>query len=187
MSVKSSRLLNPKHSVLLVVDLQEKFAQAIPTFGQIQHRVKNLLKACGILQIPVVVSEQYPKGLGHTTDSLQQCFPSETVVFEKSSFGCGGDTNITEHLSKLGRKQIILCGIETHVCVSQTAHQLLDAGYEVHLIQDAVDSRKDSDRELAITKMQQSGVIPSSVETALFELLQDASHPDFKAVQALVK
>jgi len=183
----SLRLLKPDNTTLLVVDMQEKFAQAIPTFRQIQQRIQTLLKACEILKIPVLVSEQYPKGLGHTSALLQQSFPLGTSVFEKLSFGCGGDASIAECLQQSGRQQIMLCGIEAHVCVNQTAHQLLQSGYEVHLIQDAVDSRQPTDRDAAIAKMQQSGVIPSSIEIALFELLQKASHPDFKAIQALIK
>lgn len=187
MSTQLPRLLKPDNTALLVVDMQEKFAQAIPTFGQIQHRIQTLLKACEILKIPVVVSEQYPKGLGHTSAALQQSFPPDTSVFEKLAFGCGEDDSILECLQGLGRQQIMLCGIEAHVCVNQTAHQLLQAGYDVHLIRDAIDSRQPSDREAAVAKMQQSGVISSSIEIALFELLQKASHPDFKAIQALIK
>lgn len=183
----SLRLLKPDSATLLVVDMQEKFAQAIPTFGKLLQRIQVLLKASEILKIPMVVSEQYPKGLGHTSEALRQSFTPEVAIFEKTSFGCGDNEAIMGHLENLGRQQIMLCGIEAHVCVNQTAHQLMQAGYEVHLIQDAIDSRQPSDREAAIAKMQQSGVIPVSVEMALFELLQEASHPDFKAIQALIK
>ena len=185
--MSGKHLLNLKDSVLLVVDMQEKFAQAIPTFGQIQHRIQTLIQACGLLNISVVVSEQYPKGLGNTTSALQQVFPPETAVFEKVSFGCGGEPAIMEHLHRLGKQQVAVCGIEAHVCVNQTAHQLLQAGYEVHLLQDAVDSRKPQDRETALLKMQQSGVIASTVEMAIFEWMHQATHPEFRAIQALVK
>ena len=172
---------------MLIVDMQEKFARAIPTFGQLQQRIQALLKACEILKIPVVVSEQYPKGLGHTSEVLRQSLPPDALILEKLSFGCGGDEAMANCLKRLGRRQIMLCGIEAHVCVNQTAHQLMQAGYEVHLIQDAVDSRQPSDREAAIAKMRQSGVIPGTVEMALFELLQTAAHPNFKAIQSLIK
>jgi nicotinamidase-related amidase len=182
-----SPLLSPDQSVLLVVDMQEKFASAIPTFGQIQHRIKILLEACGLLNISVVASEQYPKGLGHTIPALSQAFPANTTVLEKTAFGCGADKAISDFLQKLGRRQVVLCGIETHVCVNQTAHQLRQAGYAVHLLQDATDSRKPQDREIAIAKMHRNGVIPGSVEMTLFEWLGTASHPQFKAIQTLIK
>lgn len=181
------RLLKPDTVFLMLVDMQEKFSQAIPTFRQLRQKIEILLKACDILNIPVVVSEQYPRGLGHTDEALQACFPPRTAVFEKTAFGCGADPKLSNHLNALNRKQVLLCGIEAHVCVNQTAHQLLQSGFDVHLIQDAVDSRQPSDREAAIAKMRQSGVTPSSIEMALFELLQTASHPDFKKIQALIK
>jgi nicotinamidase-related amidase len=187
MPSSSSRLLNTTNTVLLVVDMQEKFAQAIPTFGQIQHRIQTLIKACDILNVPVIVSEQYPKGLGHTIEGLLQCLPSNALVLEKMSFGCGDDETIANTLKQLGKSQVIVCGIEAHVCVNQTVHQLLHGGYEVHLVQDAIDSRKTVDRDIAVSKMQQSGSIPSSLEMVLFELMQTAKHPQFKAIQSLVK
>lgn len=183
----SSRLLNAEESLLLVVDIQEKFAPVIPDYGTLIDRVGILVRACGRLSVPVVVSEQYPKGLGHTVEALKAILPAGAVVLEKTAFGCGGDPAMLSHLKDSGRGQIIVCGIEAHVCVNQTVHQLLEAGFQVHLMQDAVASRNKKDRKTALAKMLQSGAVPGCVEMALFEMMGTARHACFKELQALVK
>lgn len=182
-----SRLLSPEHSLLLVVDIQERFVPVIVDWERLVTRAGILVRACDRLGVPVVVSEQYPKGLGHTVEALTQCLPPGAAVMEKTAFGCGKDLDIQRYLAAQGRPQVMVCGIETHVCVNQTVHQLLSEGYQVHLIQDAVSSRNPRDAEPAMAKMIQSGAIPSSVEMALFEMMGTARHADFKELQALVK
>lgn len=186
-STSISRLLQPEESMLLVVDIQEKLLAAMPDAEKFLAKTVALLEGAARLQLPVVVSEQYPKGLGHTEASVKGHFPANVNVLEKISFGCGQDAEILSYLQHLGRKQILLCGLETHICVNQTAHQLLQKGFQVHLMTDATRSRDKKDYKTALAKMDRSGVILSSVEMALFELLGSASHPEFKAVQALVK
>ena len=108
-------------------------------------------------------------------------------VFEKTAFSsCGAGPFVTK-LEELGVKQVVLCGLETHVCVNQTAHDLLDKGFEVHLLRDCVTSRHEYNRLSGIAKMERSGVVPSSIEMALFELMRDAKHEKFKEIQALIK
>jgi nicotinamidase-related amidase len=141
-----------------------------------------LVQGARTLGIPVVVTEQYPKGLGHTvpelTEHLDGVEPLEKVTF--SATGADG-------FDLGGRDQALVCGIESHVCVSQTAHDLLDRGVEVHVARDAVSSRTDENRELGLHKMEASGAVLTSVETALFELLGRAGGEEFKTVQGLIK
>lgn len=183
----ASRLLHPNHSLLLVVDVQEKFAPVIEHYERLLKKCAILIQACHVLEIPVVVSEQYPKGLGYTVEQLKRLLPAEAAVFEKISFGCGRSPELQQTLADLNRRQIIVCGIEAHVCVSQTVHQLLEEGYQVHTVQDAIGARHKLNYKAALAKMQQSGAIPATVEMALFELLGSASHKAFKQVQALIK
>ncbi len=185
--MQDARLLTPEQALLMVVDVQERFASAMPDYARLIERTGILLQVFNTLNVPVVVSEQYPKGLGHTVPELSRYFSPETIVFEKTAFGCGRDTAILNALAAAERTQIVVCGIEAHICVSQTVHQLLMGGYQVHLVQDAVASRNAKDAEIGIAKMLQSGATPSSVEMALFEMLGNAKHPHFKELQALVK
>lgn len=182
-----SRLLQADQAVLLVVDIQEKFATVLDDFERIVDRTGILMQACIQLNIPVVVSEQYPKGLGYTVPALRHILPANATILEKTAFGCGQDPTILTHLQTLQRSQVMVCGLESHVCVNQTVHQLLSHSFQVHLIQDAVAARHKHDHKTALAKMQQSGAIPSCVEMALFELMGDARHPCFKPLQALIK
>jgi len=183
----SNRLLRPETSCLLVVDIQEKFVPVIHEYDRVIANTRILLKAAGLLEVPVIVSEQYPKGLGHTVAELVDAFPLKTEVHDKTAFGCLEDAALRERLDALGRKQVVVAGIEAHVCVNQTVNQLLGAGYEVHLVEDALGSRIPESREIAVRKMVSCGAIASCVEMALFEWLGDAKHPRFKDVQALIK
>lgn len=184
---KPSRLLNPQDCVLLVVDIQQKFANVLDDWARLVERTGILVEACTQLNIPILVSEQYPKGLGATESMLVQKLPSSARLFEKMTFGCGAVPEFQAHLAGLNRKQVIVCGLEAHICVSQSVHQIIAQGYQVHLAQDAIASRSKSDWKAAMAKMQQSGAVPSCVEMMLFELLGSAEHPAFKFIQSLIK
>jgi len=183
----TSRLLRPDSAVLLMVDIQEKFLPVLPNAASLVERAGILIELCEKLEIPIVVSEQYTKGLGHTAAALSAKLPASASIFEKAAFGCGEECDISGRLAELNRPQVIVCGIETHICVNQSVHQLLCLGYQVHVVQDAVSSRFARDHEIGLAKMQQSGAIPTGVEMVLFELLQTSLHPLFKPLQALVK
>ena len=183
----SSRLLSVDTSVLLVVDIQEKFIPVIQDCDRLFSKTETLMKAAKLLNVPVLVSEQYPVGLGQTAPSLKACLPDDAIYYAKTTFGCLATPALNEAIAKLGRPQIIVCGFETHVCVNQTVHQLLEQGFQVHLVEDAIASRVEENREIALRKMEQSGAIPSSVEMVLFELLRDAKHPEFKTLLSLIK
>jgi nicotinamidase-related amidase len=176
------RVLGRDRAALVVVDVQEAFRPAVVDFERVVRNAAVLVQGARILGIPVVVSEQYPKGLGRTVPELAGHLdgiePLEKVCFSAAD---------ADGFALEGRGQALVCGIESHVCVSQTAHGLLDRGLEVHVARDAVSSRTEENRELGLHKMESAGAVVTSVETALFELLGAAGTEEFKRVQALVK
>jgi nicotinamidase-related amidase len=172
------RTLDRERAALVVVDVQEAFRPAVEGFDEVVENTRRLIEGAKILRLPVVVTEQYPKGLGSTVEELGPVEPVEKTCFSAARAE-GFDLN--------GRDQALVCGIETHVCVSQTAHDLLDRGIEVHVAQDAVTSRTAANKQVGMHKMEQAGAIVTSVETALFELLGAAGSDEFKQVQGLIK
>lgn len=178
----TSRVLDRDRAALVVVDVQEAFRPAVLDFERVAQNAAVLVQGAQILGLPVVATEQYPKGLGHTVpevaEHLDGVEPLEKVCFAATDAD-GFDLD--------GRDQAIVCGIESHVRVSQTAHGLLDRGLEVHVARDAVSSRSEENRELGLHKMESAGAVVTSVETALFELLGAAGSDEFKQVQGLVK
>ena len=180
-------ILDSSKTALVVVDVQEAFRSAIGDFALAASNISRAVRGFSILEIPVVVTEQYPKGLGRTAEEVMLALPENVEIFEKTSFSSFGSEEFAESLRSKGVEQIALCGFETHVCVSQTAHDLTENGYEVHLLADCVASRFDHDKRAGFEKMYAAGVVPSSVETVLFELMRDSKHPSFKAIQDLIK
>ena len=178
--------LERQRAALVVVDVQEAFRPAVIDFDRVARNVGVLVQGARTLELPVLVTEQYPKGLGKTVpevaDHLDGVEPIEKVCF--SAVAADEFAHKLEHTS---RSQVLLCGIESHVCVNQTAEDLLARGIEVHVAQDAVSSRTVENSSLGLHKMEQAGAVRTSVETVLFELLRAAGTPEFKEVQALVK
>lgn len=172
------RTLDRDRTALVVVDVQEAFRPAVHAFDDVVENTRRLMEGAQILGIPVIVTEQYPKGLGRTVEELGEVNPVEKSCFSAAR---------AEGFELDGRDQALICGIETHVCVSQTAHDLLEQGVEVHVARDAVTSRTAANREVGLHKMEHSGAIVTSVETALFELLGAAGSDEFKQVQRLIK
>lgn len=182
-----SRILDKEKTALVVVDLQEAFRSPINDFAQIAARASLVVRGFQILGLPVIVAEQYPKGLGRTAEEIVLSLPPDFEFIEKTAFSSCGASAFMEKLRATNASQIVLCGLETHVCINQTAHDLLDENFSVHLLHDCVSSRFTPDKEIALRKMESSGVIPSSVEMALFELMKNAKHTQFKAIQELIK
>jgi nicotinamidase-related amidase len=179
-------LLDRRRAALAVIDMQEVFCKIIPDFDEMISRVALMVQACRLLNLPIIVTEQYPKGLGRTVNEIAQHLPDSAPPIEKLSFSACGAQEFDTRLRERHVEQVMLCGIEAHVCVSQTAHDLLQSGYQVHLLSDAVSTRLTRNREVAINKMAEAGAIISSVEMALFELCP-AGTPEFKQMQALAK
>lgn len=180
-------ILDKDKTALVIVDLQESFRSPINDFAQIAARISLAVRGFQILGLPIVITEQYPKGLGRTAEEILFLMPPEFEFIEKTAFSSCGAGAFTDKLSAIGATQILLCGLEAHVCVNQTAHDLLDKNFAVHLLTDCVSSRFSHDKEAALKKMRMSGVAPSSVEMALFELMTDAKHEQFKEIQNLIK
>jgi nicotinamidase-related amidase len=178
--------LERDRSVLVVVDVQEAFRPAVLDFDRVAANVAALVRGARVLDIPVLVSEQYPKGLGRTVPEVSRHLDGIEPV-EKLCFSAAGDADFAKRLNESGRDQVLLCGIESHVCVNQTADDLLATGKAVHVARDAVSSRTTENRELGLHKMERAGAVITSVETALFELLRAAGTPEFKEIQKLVK
>ncbi|HTB70587.1 MAG TPA: isochorismatase family protein [Solirubrobacteraceae bacterium] len=171
-------LLRRDGAALVVVDVQEGFRSYV-SFAGVAASCAKLLAGARILGVPALVSEQYPKGLGESASELGI---EDERKLEKTVFSAARADGFDLH----GREQAIVCGIETHVCVSQTVHDLLDRGVEVHVPADAVGSRHALDYERSLERLQRAGAVVSTVESALFELLGRAGTPEFKEVQRLI-
>ena len=179
-------MLDIKNCCLVIIDVQGKLAQLMHDRDNLFKKIAVLIKAAKILNIPVVWCQQCPDALGATIPQIAELLAGIEPV-NKASFSCCGQIQFNDRLQTLARKQILLCGIETHVCVYQTASDLLRKGYDVSVIADAVSSRTPENKQIALERMRDDGVHISCVEMALFELLGTAEHPHFKQIAALIK
>lgn len=173
-------------SLFLIVDVQEKLIPAMWHKEDTVQTCAKLLQSAKILQVPHLVSEQYPAGIGHTDASLLEHIDPENVV-EKMTFSCMEEPVFVEAVKSRGKKQIVVCGMETHVCVLQTVLDLLSADYQVFVIEDAVASRSVKNKMLGIERMRQCGAQIVSSEMVMFEWLKRAGSPEFKSVLPLIK
>lgn len=180
-------ILEKTDTAFVIVDVQEAFRDAIPDFKKLVARIAIAAKGFDLLGIPVIVTEQYPKGLGRTAKEIKKVLPKAARIFEKTKFSSCGTEEFLGYLRFLGANQIVVCGIETHICVNQTAHDLLNEGFQVHLLIDCIASRIEINKQTGIGKMKMHGVIPANTEMALFELMRDSKHEKFKEIQSLIK
>ncbi len=176
-----------ENTVLVVVDVQERLIPAMDpqVYGAVLKSIRLLGEAAGIFNVPVIVTEQYPAGLGPTVPELAG-FAGGAAI-KKVTFSCGGEEGFLQALQALGARQILLTGMEAHVCVLQTLLDLLDRGYRVHLVRDAICSRNKVDYRTALDIAARAGAWITTAEIALFQMLGRAGTPEFKAVSALVK
>lgn len=172
---------------LAIIDMQEAFRPQISDFTDTAERIAIVVKAAKLLNLPIIVTEQYPKGLARTAAEILDVLPASVERIEKTSFSACGVPAFQTELDRSKAKQILVCGIEAHICVNRTVHDLLARGLQVHVLTDCVTSRSVNNKLVGLGKMQQSGAIPSSVEACLFEMLRDARHEQFRAIQALIK
>ena len=175
----SGQKLDPERAALVVIDVQEGFRKAVPSFEQIAEATAALVKGAKAVGVPIVVTEQYPQGLGTTAPEVADHLPQGLAPIEKVCFSA----TEAEGFDLAGRDQALVCGIEAHVCVNQTTLDLLDEGVEVHVARDAVGSRFDENREVGLAKAERAGAVITSVETALFELVGLAWTDQYKQVQ----
>ena len=181
---RSPALMSLENSALVLIDVQEKLMPAMANQARLAARIQLMIKGCGLLKVPIVVTEQYPKGLGPTVPDVQLLLSNANVVTkaEKTMFSVRAAAEAFSGLAGQGITNLVLVGIETHVCVAQSALDLLANGFEVHVCTDAVGSRKPSDHETALRRMENSGVIPTTVEAVLFEWCENANHESFKTI-----
>lgn len=182
-------LLDADNSVLLVVDIQGRLSSAMPAtdLQQMLTHGRRLLQAAGLLNVPVLLTEQYPQGLGPTQAEISECLPGNARMFSKTGFSCCAAEGFTQALLDTGRKQVVVIGQEAHVCVLQTALELLSENYQVHVLTDAVCSRQVDHKNYALQRMQQQGATLGCHESVLFEWLRDARHSHFKTISALLR
>ncbi len=189
MSVRNKFLLDPARSLLVVIDVQERLCAAMDqgVLAQLTRNAGILLESAKELAVPVIITEQYVKGLGPTLTELKEKAPADVPCHEKMTFSCCGNEGFIAQLRKSGRTQVIVCGMETHVCVLQTVIELLDEGFDVHIVKDAVMSRTSDNRQTAIEAMVLAGAVPTCAEAVVFQLLKIAGTESFKKLSKLVK
>lgn len=182
--VRSPELMSADDTGLLVVDVQGKLIQLIDGHGRLVWNMRRLIEGAKLQGLPVVATEQYPKGLGPTAPELQ---PLLETVLDKTAFSCAGCAGFGERLQKLGRRKWLVCGIEAHVCIQQTVLDMMANGYRVYLAVDAIGSRFPIDCEIALRRLESSGATLTTVEAALFEWCVDSKSPQFKQLSQLVR
>jgi nicotinamidase-related amidase len=178
------RLLDRSDTALLVIDVQQRIDGVMADQSH-QPRLAVLVDACTALGVPIIATEQYPKGLGATVENLAARLPGAAIV--KETFSCAREPAARTAILATGRHQVIVTGIEAHVCVLQTVVDLVDEGLEVHVPHDAVNSRRPEDKRWALHRMAAAGAVVTSTESALFELLERCGTEEFRAVSKLVK
>jgi nicotinamidase-related amidase len=178
--------LKKDNAALVIVDIQERLAVAMSEKDRVIANTQHLIEAAKMMNLPLLVTEQYPKGLGPTVteikDSLQPYAP-----IEKITFSCCGEKSFLDAASDTGKNQIILAGMETHVCVLQTCIDLLQAGHVVHVVSDAVCSRSFENYRTALEYMRDAGAVITCTETVLFQLLERAGSDEFRAISKRIK
>jgi nicotinamidase-related amidase len=179
--------LDAEKAVLVVIDIQARLVPAMPqdVYLRLRDTVGMLVDGAKLFGVPVVTTEQYPQGIGHTVPELADA--CDGTVVEKVSFGCCGEPDFLAALKQTGRSQVIVTGMETHVCVYQTVLGLLEDGYHVHLVRDAVCSRNKLDYLSGVNSAVQAGAVATTAETVLFQMLKESTHDQFRAVSKLIK
>lgn len=176
-----------KSTLLSVIDLQDRLCGAIEQSKEILPRVRILIEAAKLLEIPVVVTEQYPQGLGNTVPEIKEILSPGTAVVAKTSFSCFGSEEYRREIAKDSKDAMVIVGVESHVCVLQTALEAVARGYEVFVPVDCIASRKESDKNAAVEYMRTAGIHVLTSEMILFMFLKDASHPKFKIISKIIR
>jgi len=186
---KTHGLCHHEESLLLIVDVQEKLTAVMPdkVVNRLRRNAGMLLKTATLLGIPVIATEQYPKGLGKLEDALTSLLPQGSSLYEKTGFSCLAAEGLSDRLVDSGRRQIILTGVEAHICVLQSALELNAKGHEVFVVGDAVCSRNRENYENALHRLRHTGINVIDTESVLFEWVRDSRHEHFKTVSSLVQ
>ncbi len=189
MPERHPHILRREDTALVVIDMQEPFLSVISERERLVANVRLLIQSAHILQIPVVLTTQNAARLGGVAAEIADAFPDGTapVPVDKMAFSCAQSAGFPERLASLGRRQILLCGVETHICIAQTALDLMPLGYQVHVAADAVSARTLEKHKLGMERLRDSGVLPCAAEAAVYEWLVKAGTLAFKAILPLVK
>ena len=180
------KLLKPGTTALLVIDIQERILPVINNYQRVVDNTLKLIKGFKVLGLPIFYTEQYPKGLGHTVQSIADEL-SDIKPIDKMTFSCSGEGNLLNELRTKNLLQVVVCGIEAHVCVQQTVLDLVENGFQVNLAADAVSSRKELDYNISLDRMKSHNAEITTTESILFELLNVCGTPEFKQVSKIVK
>ena len=183
---RNPNLFTQDHSLVLLVDYQERFVPVLHNSAETVKNIKLLLAGAKIYSVPTIATEQVPEKLGPTINELKECLGNAQII-SKQTMSCCGQSEFLNELKSKNIKKVAVCGIEAHVCILQTCLDLVHHGFQVHLASDAISSRLPHNKGIAIEKMKSSGVIISSVETILFEIAYTAGTPEFKELQKLFK
>jgi nicotinamidase-related amidase len=186
MQMRHEKILLRDDSLLLVIDYQEKLLKAFQEPAALIESCVKLIKFAQILNLPVLWTEQYPQGLGPTVPQIEQELEGRHPI-EKVSFSCFGEPAFVSNLSSFNKRQLIICGIETHICIEQTVLDALKAGYQCHIVLDACGSRKKKDHKAGMRKMEGAGATPACVEMVIYEILARSDSPEFREILKLVK
>ncbi|SHO51196.1 hydrolase [Anaerocolumna xylanovorans] len=178
--------IKAEDTMVLVIDVQEKLVPVMKNSTKCVRNIKLLTEGLSLLNIPFLITQQYTKGLGMTVPEIRGCL-TPFSYYEKITFSCYENEEIRESIKNFQRKNIILCGIEAHICVLQTAVDLRAAGYQVIAVTDCMDSRKEEDREEALKRFAYEGIMTATYESLLFELTRSAGSDIFKAISRLIK
>jgi nicotinamidase-related amidase len=180
-------MLNISNSLLVIIDIQDKLVQATKYGLEVVNNMAKVATTANILSIPTIITEQYPQGLGNTIQTIKTASGRNAKYFEKTSFNALDQEKCKNEIMNTERKQIIIGGIETHICVLQTVDALIKDGYEVYVLKDCCASRKKEEYKTGIDLMRQYGAKITSTEIVLFEWLKTSLHPNFKEIQSLIK
>lgn len=183
-------MLNPTNCALVIIDIQEKLVNATKYGNEVAEKMTKLAKCAKIMELPTIITEQYPKGLGETVSELKDNLAESTFLLEKTSFSAMLEPLFAQKIQELKDNnitQILIGGIETHICVLQTAIDLINAGFEVFIVKDTCASRNKSEYKTGLNLLQQYGAKITCLEIVLFDLLKTSKNPNFKEIQALIK
>lgn len=181
--------LERDQAALLVIDVQERLGKAMEPerYARMLKNTRTLVEGAKLLGLPIWVTEQYPKGLGPTDQSILEALPTDATPVEKLAFSCGAVKEVARRIFQSGRRQLVVAGMETHVCVFQTVRDLVAGGYQPFVARDAVLSRTHENQETGLQLMREVGATITSTEAVLFDLLGEAGTPEFKQISAMVK
>ncbi len=180
-------MLDRRESLLVVIDVQERYLPHLFEGERVVEGTRRLIEAAKIVGVPLLLTEQYPRGIGPTAPALRAALPEGAEPIQKMTLSCLGTSDFASRLRSSGRRQVLVAGIEAHACVNQTVHDLLAAGYETYIAVDALSSRFRRDYEIAVERLVLAGAIACTVESALLEWVRTAESPEFQPVRALIR